>query len=157
MKLVDQRVFIAAPPSHVYQLLTRAELLVQWMAPIVDLDARPGGHVTWTHAAGDTMIGEFVELVPDRRVVFTFGWVRSDIAIPPGSTTVEIDLRPHNGGTELHLTHRGLEEPMSDAHDGGWANYLPRLAARAEGRDPGIDPLIAERVPTADQLLHDHP
>jgi len=29
-----------------------------------------------------------------------------------------------------------LEEP-ADAHSGGWTNYLGRLAAVAEGRDPG--------------------
>jgi hypothetical protein len=38
---------------------------------------------------------------------------------------------------------------MADAHNGGWANYLGRLAAVAEGRDPGPDALAAERVPQA--------
>jgi hypothetical protein len=38
---------------------------------------------------------------------------------------------------------------MADAHDGGWSNYLSRLAAVAEGRDPGPDPLAAERVPAS--------
>ena len=61
---------------------------------------------------------------------------------------MEIDLRPCDGGTELHLVHRGLPGPMADAH-GGWTNYLARLAAVAEGRDPGPDPLAAERVPAA--------
>ena len=54
---------------------------------------------------------------------------------------MEIDLRPRDGGTELHLVHRGLPGPMADAHSGGWTNYLARLAAVAEGRDPGPDPL----------------
>jgi uncharacterized protein YndB with AHSA1/START domain len=149
MKLVEKRIFIAASPTRVYELLTDEELLVEWMAPHAELDARPGGKLTWTHVNGDTVLGTFVELVPSRRVVFTYGWDREDVRIPPGSTTVEIDLRPHEGGTELHLVHRGLAEPMADAHSGGWSNYLARLTALAEGRDPGPDPLAAGRVPAA--------
>ena len=149
MKLVDKHVFIDASPARVYELLTDAELLVEWMAPVAEIDATPGGALTWTHVNGDSVVGTFVELTPHRRIVFTYGWDREDVDIPPGSTTVEIDLRPRDGGTELHLVHRGLTEPMADAHTGGWSNYLARLAAVAEGRDPGIDPLAGERVPSA--------
>ena len=133
--------------------MTDAELLVEWMAP--DRAAsirRRAARCTWTHVNGDSVVGAFVELVPHRRIVFTYGWDREDVGIPPGSTTVEIDLRPRDGGTELHLVHRGLAEPMADAHTGGWANYLARLAAVAEGRDPGADPLADERVPSAHEL-----
>ena len=149
MKLVEKRLFIDAPPARVYELLTDAALLIEWMAPVATVDSRPGGTITWTHLNGDSVVGTFVELVPDRRIVFTYGWDRQDVRIPPGSTTVEIDLRPRHGGTDLHLIHRGLAEPMADAHSGGWANYLSRLAAVAEGRDPGPDPLADERVPSA--------
>lgn len=152
MKLVDKTIVIAAPPGDVYALLTDAELLVEWMAPIAWIDPRPGGEVAWTHHNGDTVRGEFVELVPDRRVVFTYGWDRADVGVPPGSTVVEITLTPVATGTELRLVHRGLEGPMADAHAGGWANYLARLTARAEGRDPGADPLAGGRVPTRHQL-----
>ena len=152
MKLVDRRIFIAATPARVYELLTDAELLVEWMAPRADVDAVPGGALTWKHHNGDSVIGTFVELVPARRIVFTYGWDREDVCVPPGSTTVEIDLRPRDGGTELHLVHRGLAGPMADAHRGGWDNYLVRLAAVAEDRDPGPDPLEHERVPAAVDL-----
>lgn len=152
VRLVDTTISIAAPPSEVYALLTQADLLIEWMAPIASLDARPGGEVTWTHQNGDTVRGEFVELVPDRRVVFTYGWERADVGVPPGSTVVEIDLRPTPAGTELRLVHRGLEGPMANAHAGGWANYLARLATCAEGRDPGPDPLADGRVPTRAEL-----
>ena len=152
MKLVDKTIVIAAPPGDVYALLTDAELLVEWMAPTAQLDARPGGEVTWTHHNGDTVRGEFVELIPNRRVVFTYGWDRVDVGVPPGATVVEITLKAVAAGTELRLVHRGLEGPMADAHDGGWGNYLGRLVACSEGRDPGADPLAGERVPTRAQL-----
>ncbi|HET6687284.1 MAG TPA: SRPBCC domain-containing protein [Jiangellaceae bacterium] len=61
-------------------------------------------------------------LSPARRIVFTYGWERANVEVPPGSTTVEITLRSHGTGTELHLVHRGLAGPMADAHAGGWDN-----------------------------------
>jgi uncharacterized protein YndB with AHSA1/START domain len=152
VKLVEQRLFIDAPPARVYALLTSAELLVEWIAPLAHADPIPGGGLSWTHINGDSVVGPFVELVPDRRVVFTFGWDRPDVGIAPGSTTVEIDLRPRDAGTEVHLVHRGLAGLMADAHRGGWTNYLARLAAVAEGRDPGVDQLADQRVPTAHEL-----
>jgi uncharacterized protein YndB with AHSA1/START domain len=152
VKLIDKTVFIDATPQHVYQLIIDAESLMEWIAPSARSDPRPGGELTWTHQAGDRMIGHFIDLVPDRRVVFSFGWDRPDVKVPAGSTVVEIDLTPHQGGTLLRLVHRGLEGPMADAHDGGWANYLSRLSTLAEGRDPGPDPLVDQRVPTARQL-----
>jgi uncharacterized protein YndB with AHSA1/START domain len=152
VKLVDTTISIAAEPAEVYALLTQAELLVEWMAPMATLDPRPGGVVSWTHHNGDTVRGRFVELVPDRRVVFTYGWERTEVGVPPGSTVVEIDLRPIPSGTELRLVHRGLDGPMADAHAGGWTNYLARLARRAAGDDPGPDPLANGRVPTHAEL-----
>jgi uncharacterized protein YndB with AHSA1/START domain len=149
VRLVDRRISVGAPPARVYELLTDAAAFVTWMAPEAEIEPHPGGRITWRHANGDRCGGEFVELVPDRRVVFTYGWERADVGIPPGSTTVEITLRPTATGTELHLVHRGLPDPMVDPHAGGWSNYLGRLRLRAEGRDPGPDPLAGQRVPSA--------
>jgi len=153
VSLVDRRVSIGAPPSRVYALLTDATELVRWLAPEADVDARPGGVIAWRHANGDRVAGHFVELVPDRRIVFTYGWDRPDVGIPPGTTRVEITLTPTatptGTGTDLHLVHRGLSDPMAHAHTGGWTNYLGRLAVVAEGGDPGPDPLAGERVPSA--------
>lgn len=153
VRLVDRTVVIGAAPERVYALLTTADGLVRWMAPHADVNPVVDGVVTWRHANGDTVSGRFVDLVPGRRVVFTYGWDRADVGIPPGSTTVEITLTPLPGPnglrTELHLVHRGLSGPMAGAHDGGWTNYLARLTAAAEGRDPGPDPLALQRVPAA--------
>lgn len=152
MKLVDTTMHINAPAELLFELLTDAEHLVRWMAASAEVDARPGGAIRWTHANGDACSGRFVELVPGRRIVFTYGWERPDVELPPGSTTVEITLHPSGTGTDLRLVHRGLAGPMADAHAGGWANYLGRLAATAEGRDPGPDALAHERVPSAAEL-----
>jgi uncharacterized protein YndB with AHSA1/START domain len=82
--------------------------------------------------------GQFVELVPDKRVVFTWGWVDRP-GIPPGSTTVEIDLNEIPEGTLLVLTHRDVPIDEAILHETGWTHYLPRLATVAGGGDPGPD------------------
>ena len=95
----------------------------------------------------------FVELVPGRRVVFTYGWERADIEIPPGSTTVEIDLTPTSDTTTLlRLVHRGLDDLAAGAHHGGWLHYLDRLRQRAESAEPSPDPFVTQRVPTPAEL-----
>lgn len=152
MKLVDRTVDIDADPEEVYEHFVDPDRFVRWMAPHAQIEGEPGGRIRWTHANGDSCEGRFVELVPARRIVFTYGWDRPDVAVPPGSTTVEITLHRTPSGTRLHLVHRGLAGPMADVHAGGWTNYLGRLAAVAAGRDPGPDALAHERVPSAEEL-----
>jgi len=82
--------------------------------------------------------GQFIELVPDRGVVFTWGWI-DHTAVPAGSTTVEIDLIADGAGTLLTLTNRGLPTEEVASHTAGWNHYLPRLALVASGGDPGPD------------------
>ena len=153
MRLVVQELTVRAPAQVLYELLTDPALFVQWMAEDATLDPRPGGVVRWTHANGDTCSGHYVELVPARRVVFTYGWERAEVEIPPGSTTVEIDLTPTSEtSTVLRLVHRGLDDLAAGAHNGGWAHYLARLRRRAEGSPVGSDGLATQRVPTPAEL-----
>jgi len=84
------------------------------------------------------VVGEFVEIDPPRRVVFTWGWEGND-AVPPGSSTVEVILTPDGEGTILRLVHRDLPEEQRAEHDGGWKHFLPRLATAAAG-DQGSGP-----------------
>jgi uncharacterized protein YndB with AHSA1/START domain len=60
------------------------------MAPRATVIAEVGGLITWTHQSGNTVVGEFVELVEPRRIVFTFGWEREEVEVAPGTTTFEI-------------------------------------------------------------------
>ncbi len=73
--------------------------------------------------------------------MFTYGWERADVAIPPGSTTVEIDLTATAEASDVvRLVHRGLDDLAAGAHAGGWTHYLDRLRRRAEGSILGTDP-----------------
>ena len=146
-ELVRQELTIQAPARIIYELLTDARRFVEWMAVEAELEPRPGGRVWWRHANGDVCLGRYVELVPHRRIVFTYGWERAEIGIPPGSTTVEIELAESDGATSLRLTHHALSAPAAEAHAVGWRHYLARLAAAAEGGQLGPDPWADRRVP----------
>jgi uncharacterized protein YndB with AHSA1/START domain len=158
VKLALQEVVVEAPIDDVFAMLVDPELFVLWMADDATLDPVPGGIVRWTHPNGDTVSGRYVEVDPPRRVVFTYGWERADVEIPPGSTTVEIDLVTlPAGATRVRLVHRGLGDAAADAHRGGWAHYLDRLRRAAEGDGPGPDPWADRRVPTPAELAQVRP
>lgn len=129
---------IAAPPSVVYQYLTDSEKWTLWQGVGATIDGALGGLFTVLMPNGTTSRGQFVELEPDRRVVFTWGWVDNP-GIPPGSTLVEISLEERSGETLLTLTHSSLPETEIPLHSAGWNHYLSRLAAVAGGADPGPD------------------
>ena len=137
---VEQEVEINAPIATVYSYLTDPALVVQWMGRAVELDARPGGGFRCEMNDRDIFRGEVVELVPNARVVFTFGWEAVDSPIPPGASTVEITLREESGKTLVRLVHRDVPEPAAEIHGQGWRLYLDRLAVAAAGGDPGPDP-----------------
>jgi uncharacterized protein YndB with AHSA1/START domain len=83
---------------------------------------------------GDAVMrGEFVELVPYRRIVFTLGWDPADGAPPvaPGSTTVTVTLTEDDGETILTLRHTGLPPAARGQHRAGWSHFLPMLADAA--------------------------
>ena len=130
---------IAAPPADVYVYLTDSVRWARWQGESAEIEPVPGGLFRMTMANGATAEGRFVQLVPDARVVFTWGWRGSD-ALPPGTSTVEIELTADGDGTLLRLTHRDLPLEQRPVHRAGWDHFLPRLAIAAGGEDPGPDP-----------------
>jgi len=127
VRLASYEVIIAAPAEVVWAHLTTAEGLVRWVGPEATADPTPGGLLRWTHPNGATVVGRFVELVPYRRLVFTYGWEHGRMGVPPGSTTVEVDLVEQGGATTLRLVHHGLPPEAVDAHQRGWAYFLDAL------------------------------
>ena len=104
------------------------------------VDARPGGALRVIMPDAAAASGHFIEVVPPRRIVFTWGWEGNSIPIPPGSSIVTIELEPADSGTMVRLTQSGLQPAeMRELHRSGWERYLGRLARRAIGGDPGPD------------------
>lgn len=123
---------VAAPPEVVYSYLTESERWGRWQGAGAVIDATPGGVFVMNMPDGAIARGRFVELIPDRRVTFTWGW-DGHSTLPPGSSTVEVEIVAEEGGSRVTLTHRGLPPEELEVHTGGWNHYLPRLALVAEG------------------------
>lgn len=123
---------IAAPVDIVWGLLSSADGLNQWMSASADVDLRIGGTIRWTHENGWVVAGEFREIVPMRRLVFTYGWESGGFPVPVGSSVVTIELEAQGSTTEVRVRHTGLTDEMAAQHDHGWGLFIGRLAERAE-------------------------
>jgi uncharacterized protein YndB with AHSA1/START domain len=122
---VTASVRIAAAPDVVFPYFTDPVLALKWIAQSADLDARPGGlfHIV---VDGNPARGTYVELDPPRRVVFTWG-IDGNENLPPGTSTVEVDLVVEGDETVVTLTHRDLPEDFRQSHQSGWSEYLGTL------------------------------
>jgi uncharacterized protein YndB with AHSA1/START domain len=125
---------IGATPETVFEFFTDAAKLTRWLATEATLDPWPGGVCHQEHAREDGsggsyhMRGEFLEVTPPQRVVFTWGFTDPDVGVPPGSSVVDVTLTPDGGGTRLRLEHRDLPAAEIDSHADGWTGMLERLA-----------------------------
>jgi uncharacterized protein YndB with AHSA1/START domain len=138
--VVEVSVYIAARPETVFPYFTDPGRYVQWMGRDATLQAVPGGSYRIYMQDGVEAAGEFVEIDPPRRVVFTWGWTH-DPAVPPGTTRVVITLHAEQDGTRVILRHHDLPgDWQRDHHRKGWELYLSRLRIRICGGDPGPDP-----------------
>jgi len=139
-RTVVREVRIDATPETVFGFFVAPAKMARWKGRKAQLDARPGG--IYRVEINDQAVarGEYVEVDPPRRVVFTWGW-EGGHPVAPGSSTVEVDLTPDGEGTMLRLTHRGLPDDEIEQHAHGWDHFLPRLEVAAPGGDPGPDPM----------------
>jgi uncharacterized protein YndB with AHSA1/START domain len=74
----------------------------------------PGGRYSVEVSEDSTVTGQYVEVDPPRRIVFTWGWEGSE-EVPPGSSTVEVtreeDRAPRSSGfdtSDFRATGPGL-------------------------------------------------
>lgn len=135
--VVEQTLRISARPETVWRYWTDPERMCDWWGAAAELDPRPGGACVVEMGGGAVMRGEYVEIVPHERIVFSFGWDPTEDGpdIAPGSTLVEITLTPDGDDTILALRHSGLPAAVRDEHRAGWGHFLPLLAAAAAGQD----------------------
>ena len=127
----------------VFAVWTSPEMLRRWYAPganwdtpLAELDPRVGGRlrVAMRDSAGDVVGGggEYREVEPARRLVFTWTWDRREAG--EGTQLVEIDFIDNGDGTTtVVLVNRGLpDEEAREGHRDGWdASFdnLDRLLA----------------------------
>ena len=135
---IEREIFIAAAPETVFRFLVDPTLMADWIGLTHTLEPHPGGMFRVEVSEGNVARGVYTEVIPPRRVVFTWGWESAPsgepwAAVPAGSSVVEIDLEAKEAGTLLRLRHRRLPSSSSEMHGERWADYLSRLAAAAPG------------------------
>ena len=134
-----REIMIDARPETIFEFFTVPDKHVQWEGTEAELDPRPGGIYRVLIGGAHQAAGEYVEVVPNEKVVFTFGWDLEGNPITPGSTKVEITLHPEGDKTLVRLRHTGLPDDAVSQHADGWEHYLGRLAVAAAGGDAGPD------------------
>jgi len=125
------------PRDRVYAAWTDPAQMKQWFGPenvkTRDwiADARLGGKFRWdlTNQEGEEMTvhGEYRELQPGRKIVFTWQW-DDDENWEEHISLVTVELSDRDGGTEVRLIHEKLPSAESrDRHNEGWNSVLDRL------------------------------
>jgi uncharacterized protein YndB with AHSA1/START domain len=135
---------LRAPPTRVWDALTKAEHLARWFGTGAEVDLRPGGRISFEwEQYQDQAPGEIEEVDRPRRFVFRwhpFGHLR-DLEVDPSlRTRVEFDLEEHPEGTRLRVRESGfasLPEAIAARSRGdntsGWDAELAELREYVEG------------------------
>jgi len=131
-----------APPSVVFALWSSAEHMKHWMGPKgftcpeIAIDLRVGGLYRGMIKSADHgenwFGGVYREIVPDKRLVFTFTW-ENDGPSAGLEMVVTITFEERDGKTvqTFHQTpFRSVER--RDSHVGGWSEAFDKQAAYAE-------------------------
>jgi uncharacterized protein YndB with AHSA1/START domain len=128
-----------APRDLVFAAWTEQQHLDRWQnAPqgftvtVEKSDIRTGGsfRICMRSPEGTEhwLQGEYREVKPPERLVFTHSWIGSD-GKPGPETLVTITLTERNRKTELTLRHSGFKhKEQSQGHAHGWTSTLDRLA-----------------------------
>lgn len=126
-------------PEKVWRAWTDPQALIQWFGPsrsgpvsLAEIDLCVGGRYRIAFDSSDgkphEVSGVYQEVVPHRRLVFTWAWKRT----PEQVSRVSIDLVPmkHGGGkgTELRFVHdRFFDVEARDNHELGWMPSFAKL------------------------------
>ena len=136
---------LKAPPEKVYRAFIDATALSRWLPPygflcnVEHVDAKVGGTFRMafknyttghTHSFG----GEFLELEPNRKLVYTD---RFDDPNLPGEIKVTVELTEVFCGTDLKIVQAGVPDVIPEAGCYlGWQDSLLQLANLVEPNIP---------------------
>ena len=124
-----------APRELVFAAWTEPERLKQWWGPgffetvFAEVDLRPGGRYELLLEPGSMrLVGEFREVTPPRRLVYTWRWIEG---VPDTrESLVTVEFREDGQRTEVVLVHDNFVGPGPvDMYDEGWRSGLSKLRA----------------------------
>jgi uncharacterized protein YndB with AHSA1/START domain len=136
---------LKATPERVYRAFLDADAMAKWLPPygftcrVHHLDAKVGGaykmsFTNFTTGKSHSFSGEYCELVPHERIVYTDKFDDPNL---PGEMRTTVSLRQVPSGTELNLTQEGLPAAISvDQCYLGWQESLLQLARTVEPEIP---------------------
>jgi uncharacterized protein YndB with AHSA1/START domain len=122
-------------PEKVWRAWTDPEAIKRWWGPgnepvsLAELDVRVGGRFRIVFGGPEgkahECAGVYREVVPNRKLVFTWAWPNST---PERESLVTITLRAAGKGTELVFLHEQFfDETIRDDHKRGWSGALDKL------------------------------
>ena len=125
-----------SPPERIFKLLTEPAELAKWWGPHgfttpeVELDLSVGGRYRFTMQPPEGeafhLSGEFIEIAPPTRLVYTFCWDEPDP--DDRETVVVLSLGAVGDATEVSLSQGefATDERLA-LHRSGWADSLEKL------------------------------
>ncbi|QAU48580.1 SRPBCC domain-containing protein [Bradyrhizobium guangzhouense] len=142
---------ISASSTRIYSACIQPGDLARWIAPrgaeaeIERFEPRHGGHfkiilsfgsdIGKSSARTDVVLGRFLKLVPDQRIVQAIDFV-SDRPEFAGTMTMSWVFHPSGDKTLVSIVARDVPQGISKAdHEAGMASTLENLAAFVETGD----------------------
>jgi uncharacterized protein YndB with AHSA1/START domain len=144
--VLQMRRVLHAPRSLVFRALTEPEELAKWWGPhgfttpSAEFDPRVGGsyRIAMQPPEGEVfyLTGEFREVDPPARLVYTFRW--EDPTPDDRETVVTLSLREVDDNTELDFAQGTFAtEERRALHRGGWTDSLDKLEKLVSRGDLG--------------------
>jgi uncharacterized protein YndB with AHSA1/START domain len=147
-ELILERV-VRVPAALAFRVWTAPNHLVRWWGPrdeqgrdftmpACEMDFRPGGFyricIRSPQGEDHWHSGQYREITPPRRLVFTFTWERMGESFP--QTLIEVDFIEEGAHTtRIRFRQSGLPSASErDGHESGWGECLDRLAQHLEGK-----------------------
>ena len=98
--------------------------------PVAEVDLRVGGGfrvvMLGEDGARHEVSGRYLELVPERKLVFDWAWAGT----PERVSRVTVLIEPDGRGSELTLRHAQFaDEAARDGHRRGWTGSMAKLEA----------------------------
>ena len=129
-----------ATPEAVWRAWTEPEEMKRWWGPgandvvhLAEVDVRVGGRFRVAFSSNAEMLevsGVYREVVPNRKLVFSWAWKSA----PERESLVTVTFEPSGGGTDLTLLHEQFfDAGERDGHEEGWSDALAKIDAVVAG------------------------
>lgn len=142
---LEREVVIRAPRALVFRYFTDSARFARWWGAGSTIEGRPGGRMRIVYPEGTTASGEVLEIEPEARVVFTYGYDAPGKPIAPGGSRVTVTLADHPQGTLLRFKHEVADAATRDMHVAGWRYQLSVFANVAADEAHAGAAAIADR------------